>query len=147
MADDSRTPATFRGITVPARLANRRTELEYAMWEDAVVSILHTVVPLLEEFEDDEPCTPDHNGECQTHGFAGAPCPVAEIAKFLDLARNDERVWVWTTDGKPLTWCYQHRPRGFNLSIKNLVSPDSLAEYPGRLRCVQCGRELISRGT
>jgi len=145
---DNRTPESYRGIPVPAELANRATSIEWHMWRLAVTGVLDTVVPILENFESDEPCRTDHNGECQAHGFAGGGCPVGVVKEFLDLANHDECVWaVHDLAPRSLYWCYQHRPKGIHTTMANLTKVADLPEplpYERRT-CVDCGRDIIGR--
>ena len=145
---DNRTPEAYRGIPVPAELANRATSVEWHMWRLAVTGVLDVVVPLLECFESDESCQTDHNGECQVHGFAGEECPVGIIKEFLDLANHDECVWaVHDLAPRSLYWCYQHRPKGIHTTMANLTKVADLPEplpYERRT-CVDCGRDIIGR--
>lgn len=145
---DQRTPETYRGIKVPEEIKNRATSIEYGMWKIAVGGLLDAVVPLLEPFEDSEPCSPDHHGYCQTHWFGGTTtCPVAEVSAFLDGARYQECVFVVEgVNGTKLHWCFQHQPRGIHVNRKNLVMIKDLPRIPGGRHCVQCGRELIDHG-
>lgn len=141
---DLRVPETFRGITVPPEVANRAN---YGMWKLAVTGVLDTVVPLLERFEDGNPCSLDHHGFCQEHWSGGDDeCRNAALKKFLDGARYGECVWrVPGTEGAYLYWCYQHRPMGIQTDRADLVRIDTLPEYHAVRRCVQCGRELSQR--
>jgi hypothetical protein len=147
---DNRTPEAYRGIPVPAELANRATSIEWHMWRLAVTGVLDVVVPLLERFESDDACSIDHNGICQEHwsGGDGHPCRVAEVTRFLDLANHDECVWaVHDLAPRSLYWCYQHRPKGIHTTMANLTRiadlPDPLPYE--RRTCVDCGRDIIGR--
>lgn len=132
------TPESFRGIKVPPHLANRAFHPEYAMWKLAVTGLLDTVIPLLEPFEDDEPCRFDHHGYCQEHGsFGEGPCATAAVKEFLDRARHAE--YVWQFGG--MEWCHSHRPRGVDAHL--LTTTEALKDRTWS-SCVQCGRELIS---
>ncbi|WP_280835759.1 hypothetical protein [Mycolicibacterium frederiksbergense] len=44
-------------------------------------------VELLSQFVDSEPCTFDHHGDCQAHGFIGldgCPCPNQVATDFVN---------------------------------------------------------------
>ena len=134
MADN--TPDHVRGIPVPSALRGRGGSAEYAFWKLAVTDVLDTVVPLLEEFEDDDPCDLDHHGYCQTHSLSGPPCRNQVLKDFLTQARERECVWQFGT----LEWCFRHRPEGLQTSL--VLLEDALKDRTSS-HCVQCGRRLI----
>lgn len=137
---DLSTPETCRGIKVPEHLRNRGGSMEYAYWKLAVTDVLDTVVPLLEPFESDDPCSLDHHGYCQEHWFgATTVCPIAAVRDFLAAAKRDECVWQFGG----MEWCFIHQPKGIQVELLRLT--DALKDRAWST-CVQCGRELKDRG-
>lgn len=46
------------------------------MYADAVMPIVDRLRALVADFVDPDPCSLDHNGYCQAHGwYSGRPCP------------------------------------------------------------------------
>ena len=130
-------PEIYKGVPVPDGLRPAWDQVEAAWWMRGVQKTLDTVRPLLEALIDDEPCTVDHHGYCQTHwgGEVDGRCEVAAAREFL---RESAPVAVWRStiiNDPHLYWCLNHRPA---LAVTEVRLADI---HPSvEVQCVQCGR-------
>lgn len=130
-------PEIYKGVPVPDGLRPNWDTHEAYWWKRGVQAAVNTVRPILEGQTDDEPCTLDHHGYCQTHwsGEVDERCAVAAAREFLE-ASAPEAVWQSTAViGPCLYWCLDHRPA---LAVTRVELEDI---HPSvEIQCVQCGR-------
>lgn len=128
---------TYKGVPVPEGLSPNWETSEASWWMWGVRSAVDALRPLLEALTDDEPCTLDHHGYCQTHwgGEVDGKCGVAAAREFLRESAP-AAVWRSTTVNDPhLYWCLNHRPA---LAVTEVRLADI---HPSvEVQCVQCGR-------
>lgn len=53
------------------------------MDEDHIARVVATLLALISELHDDEPCRYDHDDACQSHGSAPRPCPHERARELL----------------------------------------------------------------
>lgn len=131
--------STYRGVPVPERFPPNAWELKH--WKQGVDAALDVAAPLLDNLTDDEPCSLDHHGYCQTHwGGAVTECANRLAEEFLAQAALPETVWRWFGPGTgpvDLYWCKDHRPA---VAVQEV--PVSEIHPSGPLHCTHCGKAV-----